>query len=445
MASQAIEEPACLAQDSSIRPIVETRGSDSDREKPSPLLAPTGLPAPPDGGLVAWTQVAAGFLLFFNTWGILSSFGVFQTYYESGDLFVASSSDISWIGSIQSFLPQLTGLIAGPLYDRGYLRTLLVTGIAFVLIGLFTLSTSTQYYQALLSQGFCIGIGAGLLFTPTVSLIPTYFSNHIGLAVGITSSGTSFGGVVYPAVLSRLINQVGFPWAIRIVGFIALGTFILPLFAMRIRVPTPKPRTIIDWSAFTDISFVFFTLGMFFVFIANTVVIFYISYYPLNQGFINQSLGTNIVAIFNAGSVLGRIFPNALSDRIGVFNTLIPLTFLLGLTQFALLGVFNATGMVVEAIATGFFSGVVISLPPVVFRILTENKSMIGTRIGMGFALAGLGLLAAGPVAGAILVATTPLNWTGVWAFGGTAAIISGFIQTAVRIVRSGAVLKIKA
>ena len=33
--------------------------------------------------------------------GILNTFGVFQTYYESGDLFQETSSNISWIGSVQ--------------------------------------------------------------------------------------------------------------------------------------------------------------------------------------------------------------------------------------------------------------------------------------------------------------------------------------------------------
>ncbi|KAI0877455.1 monocarboxylate permease-like protein, mch4 [Hypoxylon argillaceum] len=451
MASNGSEQPLRPAQNGSSCSIIAAGlpvnvHSEMDHEKSTDLPVPTDPPPPPDGGLVAWTQVAAGFVILFNTWGILSSFGVFQSYYASGDLFVASSSTISWIGSIQSFLPQLSGLVAGPLYDRGYLRPLLATGIAFVLLGLFTLSASIEYYQALLSQGFCIGIGAGLLFVPTVSLVPTYFSTHIGLAVGIVSSGTSLGGVIYPLVLSNLIGKVGFPWAVRAVGFIALGTFVLPLLVLRIRVPAPKPRTVIDWSALTEVPFVVFTLGMFFVFISSTVVIFYISYYPLDRGFTSRSLGTNIVAIFNAGSVLGRILPNALSDRIGVFNTLVPLALLLGLTQFALLGVFNAPGMVVEAIATGFFSGVVISLPPVAFRVLTENKSMIGTRIGMGFAFAGLGLLAGGPVAGAILGTTTgQLNWTGVWVFGGTAGIISAVFHAIVRLIRSGTVFNIKA
>ncbi|KAI1110472.1 monocarboxylate permease-like protein, mch4 [Nemania sp. NC0429] len=421
-------------------------GTDTDPEKAASPVPAAGPPPPPNGGTVAWLQVAAGFVLFFNTWGILSSFGVFQSYYESGDLFTASSSNISWIGSIQSFLLQLTGLVAGPLYDRGYLRALLVTGMGLVLLGLFTLSASYEYYQALLSQGFAIGIGAGLLFTPTVSLLPTYFTTHIGLAIGIASSGSSLGGVIYPIVLSRLIDQVGFPWAVRAMGFIALGTFLLPLFAMRVRVQPPKPRSVVDWAAFTDVPFVIFTIGVFFVFIANTVVIFYISYYPLDRGFADQSLGFYIVAIFNAGSAFGRIIPNALSDRIGVFNTLVPLTLVLGVTQFALLGVFNTAGMVVEAIATGFFSGVVIALPPVAFRMLTTNKSMIGTRIGMGFALAGFGLLAAGPIAGAILASTSgPLNWTGVWSFGGATAIVSAICHTIVRIMRSGVALNVKA
>ena len=146
---------------------------------------------------------------------MISAFSVFQTYYESGELFETSSANISWIGAIQCFLLQLTGLIAGPVFDRGYLRLLLVTGSFMIVFGLMMLSLSTEYWQALLAQAFCVGIGAGLLFVPTVSLIPTWFNTHIGLAIGIASSGSSLGGVIYPVVLYRLISQVGFPWAVR--------------------------------------------------------------------------------------------------------------------------------------------------------------------------------------------------------------------------------------
>lgn len=416
--------------------------SDSDSAKPPP--ASQGPPPPPNGGLLAWLQVASGFMIFFNTWGMITAFAVFQTYYESGKLFEASSSNISWIGSIQSFLLQVTGLIAGPIYDRGYLRLLLVTGSFMVVFGLMMLSLSTEYWQALLSQAFCVGIGAGLLFVPTVSVIPTYFTSNIGLAIGIASSGSSLGGVIYPIVLNRLIAEVGFPWAVRSIAFIALATFTIPLAAMRIRVRVPKPRAVVDWSAFHDWPYMTFSLALLIVFIGNVVLIFYISFYPADRGFTDSSLAFYIVAIFNAGSIIGRILPNALSDRIGVFNTIAPFTLLLGVTILCLLGVHNAAGIIVEAVVTGMFSGVVVALPPVCFRMLTENKSMIGTRTGQGFAIGGLGLLIGGPSAGAILGSVDPLNWTGVWVYGGVMACASGAILVVVRLMKSGPVLKVK-
>ncbi|KAJ5720911.1 uncharacterized protein N7483_008845 [Penicillium malachiteum] len=406
-----------------------------EENAPAPPAAPG---PPPDGGTVAWLQVAAGFMLFFNTWGMINTFGVFQTYYESGELFTASSSDISWIGSIQCFLLQLTGLIAGPLYDRGHLRLLLVTGSFMVVFGLMMLSLCKEYWQALLAQAFCVGIGGGLLFTPTVSLLPTYFSSRIGLAVGIASSGSSLGGVIYPTVLYRLLfnNKISFPWAVRVIGLIALATFILPVLVMRVRVQAPKPRAIIDWAAFTDGPYIVFSLGLLILFIGNAILIFYISFYSENKGFTDTELAFYLVAVFNAASILGRIAPNALSDRIGVFNTIAPVSFLLGVVILCLLGVVNKAGMIVEAIVTGFFSGVVVALPPVCFRMLTENKAMIGTRVGQGFAIGGFGLLIGGPSGGAILGSDD--DWTAIWVYGGVAACVAGLIMMVVRVMKAG-------
>ncbi|GIC89003.1 uncharacterized protein Aud_005404 [Aspergillus udagawae] len=411
----------------------------------TPPPVPSGPPPPPNGGLTAWLQVAAGFVLFFNTWGMINTFAVFQTYYESGELFKASSSKISWIGSLQCFLLQLTGLIAGPIYDRGHLRLLLITGSFLVVFGLMMLSLCKEYWQALLAQAFCVGIGGGLLFTPTVSLLPTWFSTHMGLAVGIASSGSSLGGIIYPIVLYRLLGPIGFPWAVRTLGFIALGTFILPLAVMRMRIRAPKPRAVVDWSAFTDVPLMVFTLSVVILFIGNAVLIFYISFYPENRGFADTSLAFYMAAIFNAGSFFGRIAPNALSDRIGVFNTMAPITLLLGVTVLCMLGVHNEAGMIVEAVVTGFFSGVVVALPPVCFRMLTANKSMIGTRIGQGFAVGGLGLLIGGPSGGAILGRKEPLGWTGLWVYGGVAGCVAGIILVGVRIMKAGVSLKVKA
>jgi MFS family permease len=72
------------------------------------------------------------------------TFGNYQAYYELGELFKASSSDIAWIGSIQSFLVFAIGLFIGPFYDRGHLRPLLLIGIFGLVFGHMMLSLSTK-------------------------------------------------------------------------------------------------------------------------------------------------------------------------------------------------------------------------------------------------------------------------------------------------------------
>lgn len=54
-------------------------------------------------------------------------------------------------------------------------------------------SLSHEYYQVLLAQGFCIGIGVGLVFIPGVAILSTYFSSKLALANGIAAAGSGLG------------------------------------------------------------------------------------------------------------------------------------------------------------------------------------------------------------------------------------------------------------
>lgn len=149
---------------------------------------------PPNGGTTAWFQVLGSWMLFFNTWGILNTFGVYQTYHESGKLYIESSSSISWIGAIQAFVVLSVGAFVGPIYDRGYFRALLLVGGSLIVFGHMMLSLCHEFWQCLLAQGFVIGIGGGCLFVPSVAILPSYFSTMIGMAMGIAASGSSMGG-----------------------------------------------------------------------------------------------------------------------------------------------------------------------------------------------------------------------------------------------------------
>lgn len=232
--------------------------------------SPTGGPptvhdtsAIPDGGAVAWLQVVGGFSVLFNTWGNLNTFGIFQTYYESGDLFKANSSDIAWVGAVQAALLLSFGLISGPLYDRGYLRPLLIFGSICTCLAYFMLSLCHELWQVVLAQGFLVGIGGGCIFVPAVALVPTYFKKRLGLALGITAAGSSMGGVIYPIVFYRLIDRIGFGWTCRAIGFISLGTLIVPCVVMKMRVKPPRARAVFDPTAFKDPVFLLLVFGLF--------------------------------------------------------------------------------------------------------------------------------------------------------------------------------------
>lgn len=415
----------------------------------APLIASPAAPAvspPPNGGRLAWTQVLCGFLLFCNTFGIITSFGVFQTYYESGPGSLhRSSSDISWIGSIQAFLLQFSGLIAGPIFDRGYVRSLLSVGTFAIVFGHMMLSIAKTYWQVLLAQGFCVGLGMGCLYVPSISILPAYFTTRLGLAIGLASSGSAVGGVIYPIIMQRLIKQVGFAWAVRVVGFVALVALSVPIALMRTRFRPAKARAMIDWSVFTDLPFIWFAVATAIGFMGLTAFQIYFAFYAEQQELVSTSFAFSLVSIYNALSALGRIVPNAISDKVGQFNILAPCVLLTGVVYFCTIATHARGPMIGITILGGFFLGVLTALPPVCFAVLTKDKTKIGTRIGTGFAIIAFGVLAAGPAAGAILQRSKPLDWTGLFTFSGTAMLVGGLMYSALRFAKFGLSPFIKA
>lgn len=150
-------------------------------------------PPPPNGGFVAWLQCANTFCLWFAAWGLVNSFGVFQEYYETIGLAGSSSSKISWIGSLQLCIFIAGTSIIGPIFDLGFLRSLLVTGAFLTVFGMMMTSLCNEYWQFILAQGLCMGVGMTCLFVPCVAVLPPYFTSRRALAMGLGASGSSIG------------------------------------------------------------------------------------------------------------------------------------------------------------------------------------------------------------------------------------------------------------
>lgn len=114
------------------------------------------------------------------------------------------------------------GPIFGTLFDSYGPRWILLGGTFLHVFGLMMASLSTEYYQFILSQGICSPLGASAIFNACVNSVSTWFGKRRAFALGIMASGSSLGGVIFPIMVSHLIPQVGFAWAMRICAFLIL-------------------------------------------------------------------------------------------------------------------------------------------------------------------------------------------------------------------------------
>ncbi|KAF2644728.1 MFS general substrate transporter [Massarina eburnea CBS 473.64] len=398
----------------------------------------------PDGGVMAWLQVLGAFFLFFNSWGIVNTFGSYQAYYESVLLPNSTPSAIAWIGSIQAFLLLVVGALSGPVYDRGYFRYLIISGTFMLVLGQMTLSACTEYWQVLLAQAICIGTGCGLLFIPSVGILSTYFNKKVGVAMGLAASGSSMGGVIYPIIFHKLLPLIGFGWTTRVLGFIILGTMLIPNILMRVRVLPPATRSLLDLAAFRIPAYSLMCFAFFIGFMGLYMPFFYGQVYALNKHITNPDLAFYLLAILNSTSTFGRIIPNMMSDRIGPMNAVVPCTFMSAILCFCYITVDSAAGIIVLQAFYGFFSGSFVSLPPTIIVSLSlDARDKIGTRMGQSFACVAVGLLVGTPIGGAIL--DTKIGFTGAWVFGGAFLLASGTLLWTARVCHKGWGFMIKA
>ncbi|KAE8378992.1 major facilitator superfamily domain-containing protein [Aspergillus bertholletiae] len=389
----------------------------------------------PDGGIKAWMQVVGTFFMFFNTWGVLNTFGSYQTYYETQKLFASSSSNISWIGSVQSSLLLVLGLITGPLYDAGYFYPLLFSGSFMIVLGQMMLSLSKEYYQVLLSQGFCIGIGAGLILIPGIAILSTYFSTNLALANGVAATGSGLGGILYPIIFHRLLDRIGFGWTCRAIGLVIFVTIAIPITVFRLRVKPSGKRKLLELEAFREPAYTFFVLGCTLEFISLNIPFYYIQYYAIREGIATTDLGFYLLSILTTGSVFGRILPNIFANVVGPFNIMVVCTVMSGVMMFALVNLSSLAGVVIVAVLYGFFTGAFVSLPPTCYVKLSPDRALIGTRMGMGYAVITIGNLVGAPVAGAIL---QHRGFNAVWIFGGGVSMVGGITMLISRNCQGG-------
>lgn len=369
--------------------------------------------------------------------GIVNSFGVYQTYYQNELLSTMYSSQISWIGSIQAFLLLVTGVATGPLFDRGYLNSLLLAGGFLTILGIMMTSICNKYWQVILAQGVCLGLGAGCLFVPSIAVVSVYFTTKRALATGLAVGGGSIGGIIYPITFHALQPSLGFGWTTRVLGLITLALLATSIAVMWTRLPPKPPRAMFMLSAFESWAFTFQCVGFAIGFIGLYVPMFYIQVYALTRGDISSvDYAFYLLPVLNAGSFFGRIIPNALTSYTGPLNMLVLCTFASGILCLCWTVIENTAGLTVFAVLYGFFAGAYVSLSPPVIVALTPNMSVVGTYMGMSIFVAAFGLLIGNPIVGS-LVDVAKQRFVPGQAFAGGTILLGGVLMLIALVIRA--------
>lgn len=334
----------------------------------------------PEGGLRAWLVVAAASMIMAMSFGMVNSFGVYQTYYEHTYPTV-SSSKISVIGSIQGCFTFSLGVPSTVcMYYVGPQMMVLIGGILAILSFMF-LSLQNAVWQLFVIQGIMFGLGSGTMYIHATGVLFQYFNKRKALVQGIITAGASIAGVYWPIGVRELIDKVGFAWANRIIGFLYIPMTLAAVIFLKPRLRPAKRKKgqnflRLDFSVLKNwrlqlisMTFFIFTLSLF-------PGLFYVDLFCRRLN-VAPALQTYNVPIVNAVACFARILPGYLGDYFGRMNVDIIFLLATGILPLALWTNCNDTASTLAfCITWGAASGGPVCLTPAIAGQILPGKEL---------------------------------------------------------------------
>ena len=159
---------------------------------------------------------------------------------------------------------------------------------------------------------------------------------------------------------------------------------------------------------------------------------------PRKTAGVPSKLTFYLLAVINAGSLLGRVLPNFAADYIGTLNMQVLFVSVAAVLSLALLAIHTTGGILAFCVLYGFFTGTFMSLPGPTVTSMSPNLAFLGGRMSMAFMTAGTGLLIGTPVAGAILNGGGGDNWTMLQVWSASLLVLSAVCMLGARGAKVG-------
>lgn len=257
------------------------------------------------------------------------------------------------------------------------------------------------------------------------------------MAFGVLFTGSSVGGIIFPILVSRLIAEVGFPWAMRTCGFLVLFLLIIANLTVKpFNPPHPHPvtgRQLLN--PLKEVDFLFLGAGVFCFSYGFFAPLNYLTVEAINGG-MRTDLAQYLLSMLNAGSLFGRLLAGIFSDKIGRYNIYSIVCYFSGIWILALWMTDTSDAAIIAfAVLFGFFSGAYVSLiTPLILAISPFQE--LGFRTGMVMFATAVAGLTTNPINGAIVDGAS--GWNGLKIFSGVFCLVGSTLVFVTRLRRTG-------
>jgi len=166
-----------------------------------------------------WVVVAASLVIACIFLSIRLSFGVFFKSLQAE--FELTRAATSSLFSTYMILGAITGIICGWATDRYGPRIVislmgLVTGLALLISSL-----TTSLWQIFLSYSLLLAIGTGGIVPVLITSVSRWFDKKRGIAIAITTIGTSLGTLIGVPVAAYLVSNLDWRMSFVVMGLAA--------------------------------------------------------------------------------------------------------------------------------------------------------------------------------------------------------------------------------
>lgn len=129
------------------------------------------------------------------------------------------------------------------LSDRYGIRQVCFVGGILATIGMYASSVSVHIVYMYITYGLVLGIGASLVYAPSLAILGHYFTAKIGLVNSLVTAGSSVFSIVMPIVLRRLINAHGVQNTFKYLTGL-MGVLILCSLTFKEKLPRPTGSSV---------------------------------------------------------------------------------------------------------------------------------------------------------------------------------------------------------